>query len=163
MAWTTPRTWVTSEIITCGMFNTHVKKNILHAVTAYVSGESVDTTTLISASSIYTHTIAIGKKLKKGKAMICSLDSPSNGIIVNFSQDESDGVSVSHSPGLTATIIKQSSGYLSDAIFTTPGVHTKLKDIKLLDNDIVLRFENTVASDVVLNMACNYQCYGVGE
>lgn len=38
MAWTAPRTWVTSETVTASMMNTHVRDNMLETAPAKVTG-----------------------------------------------------------------------------------------------------------------------------
>lgn len=40
MAWTAPRTWVTSEVVTAAIMNTHVRDNFLETAPAVITGGS---------------------------------------------------------------------------------------------------------------------------
>lgn len=42
MAWTTPRTWVSGELVTASMLNTHIRDNMQHAQLTF--GSSIDIT-----------------------------------------------------------------------------------------------------------------------
>lgn len=45
MAWTTPRTWTTGEVVTAAQMNTHVRDNL-----AYLKDDVVQTTRIVSSS-----------------------------------------------------------------------------------------------------------------
>jgi len=59
MAWTTPRTWVSGELVTAALFNTHLKDNLNILKTAINDSghlEFVDATELTIASGVITVT-----------------------------------------------------------------------------------------------------------
>lgn len=73
MAWTSPRTWVSSEVVTAAIMNTHVRDNfkaIGDAWTAWGSGASWTATTTNPAIGNGTWD---GKVLQTGKLVIFSI------------------------------------------------------------------------------------------
>lgn len=42
MAWTSPRTWVSGEVVTAALMNTHLRDNMLGANTTVTNGTNVD-------------------------------------------------------------------------------------------------------------------------
>lgn len=71
MAWTTPRTWVTGEVLTSSLMNTHVRDNLsfLHAeelaYQAFTSPVTVSATTEGAATTIVTAQAVTGTGSQK--------------------------------------------------------------------------------------------------
>jgi len=52
MTWTAPRTWLTGELVTASLMNTHIRDNLLHLYLFDLSGgRTVDVSTLSSSVS----------------------------------------------------------------------------------------------------------------
>ena len=64
MAWTSPRTWVSSELVTASMLNTHLRDNLL----ALDAALSVITAPVLSKSGAYSVTTADGQ----GVVVLCT-------------------------------------------------------------------------------------------
>lgn len=74
MAWTAPRTWVTGELVTASIMNTHVRDNLLESATAKVTtaGDIVYATAANALSRL-----ALGTA---GKVMIAGASAPTWGV-----------------------------------------------------------------------------------
>lgn len=69
MAWTTPRTWTTGELVTAALMNTHVRDNLsdLHQ-----DGTWTPTLTFGGSSTGITYSTQSGGYLKVGRFVLCS-------------------------------------------------------------------------------------------
>ena len=72
MAWTTPRTWVTGELVTAALMNTHLKDNLNAIVPVGPDGWTSYTPTLTQSATV-TKTVTYAKYMKVGRLVTVNL------------------------------------------------------------------------------------------
>lgn len=73
MAWTTPRTWVTGELVTAALLNTHLKDN-LNAIVPNGPDAWTSYTPTLTQSATVTKTVTRAAYMKVGRLVVVSFN-----------------------------------------------------------------------------------------
>jgi hypothetical protein len=161
MAWTTPKTWTTSEVVDADMLNTHIRDNMEALKSASIVATSTDTTTLVSASSVYTKTIDVGLVYATGKAQIySSYASSRSGISVHFDVDPNNATSRNYLDNKFYNYSVDSK--VSGAVYGNVGNRIRLNTIFLESSNLNMVFENEYTGSTIMGFTINYNLEGVG-
>lgn len=110
MSWTNPRTWVTNEVVTSALLNTHIRDNLLAASHPYdFSSNDVEVTNTTNETSIWSKLISGGALGATGRAELVM-----------------EGDFLRNSPASTLTLRVKFGGspILGDVILTSGNVST---------------------------------------